>query len=63
MIATAIVQLATTFISMVFLSVIILVLRIIFMNVSCIKIAYHEAPKSYKMDNMVGIVAIVYTSR
>ena len=63
MMATPIIQLATSIISMVFLSVIILVLGIIFMNVFYIKIAYPESAKTYKMDNKVGKVDIVYTSR
>ena len=61
--ATPIIQLITSIILMVFLSVIILVLGIIFLNVSCIKITYHEAAKTYKMDNKVCRVDIVYTSR
>lgn len=60
---TPIIQLITSIISMVFLSVIILVLGIIFMNVFCIKIAYHEAAKTYKMDIKVCKVDFVYLSR
>lgn len=32
-------------------------------KVSCIKIAYPESAKTYKMDNKVGKVDIVYRSR